>query len=61
MNVAIITAYQSETREQIERCISSVRDQTLPATHSLIAEGSPQDWIGTVCRPGIFSCISWLP
>jgi len=42
---AIITPYQQESREMLERCIRSVRNQTLAVDHILVADGYPQDWI----------------
>jgi hypothetical protein len=41
---AIITPYYQESREVIERCIKSVREQTVAADHILVADGFPQDW-----------------
>jgi hypothetical protein len=40
-----ITPYYKESRECLERCIVSVKYQTTPADHMLIADGFPQDWI----------------
>ena len=48
MRCAIITPYYKEERRLIERCIDSVRNQTLRADHFLVADGFPQDWIDTV-------------
>lgn len=45
MNVAIITPYYRESRAMIERCIRSVAAQDHAATHLLVADGHPQDWI----------------
>lgn len=45
MRLAIITAYFKEDREIIERCIESVRSQTVPVEHILVADGHPRDWI----------------
>jgi cellulose synthase/poly-beta-1,6-N-acetylglucosamine synthase-like glycosyltransferase len=42
---AIITPYYKEERRLIERCMASVRKQTVPTDHFLIADGHPQDWI----------------
>jgi hypothetical protein len=42
---AIITPYYKEERQVIERCIASVKAQTVGADHILIADGHPQDWI----------------
>ncbi len=41
----IVTAYYKEDRAVLEHCISSVRAQTEPADHLLVADGHPQDWI----------------
>lgn len=46
MRYAIITPYYRETRTLLERCIFSVRNQTLGAVdHIMVADGHPQDWI----------------
>jgi hypothetical protein len=45
MRLAIVTAYFNEDRATIERCIASVRAQTIPVEHILVADGQPQDWI----------------
>ena len=42
---AIVTPYWNEERWLIERCIRSVREQSLPADHILVADGRPEDWI----------------
>jgi hypothetical protein len=42
---AIITPYHGEERRLLQRCIDSVRAQTSPADHFMIADGLPQDWI----------------
>jgi glycosyltransferase involved in cell wall biosynthesis len=42
---AIITPYFREERSLLERCIDSVRAQTVPADHFLVADGFPQAWI----------------
>ena len=42
---AVITPYFQEDRSLLERCIRSVRAQTEPATHILVADGFPQPWI----------------
>jgi hypothetical protein len=47
MRLAIITAYFKEDRAIIERCIRSVRSQSVPVDHLLVADGHPQAWIGT--------------
>ena len=45
MRTAVVTPYFQETPQLLERCIRSVREQTLPADHILIADGHPQRWI----------------
>lgn len=47
MRVAIVTPYYKEPRSWIQRCIDSVRAQTAPCDHLLVADGHPQDWIDT--------------
>jgi len=42
---AIVTPYFKESRATLERCIRSVREQTVPVDHILVADGFPQDWI----------------
>ena len=42
---AIVTPYYQEEKWLLERCIRSVREQTLRADHILVADGFPQDWI----------------
>jgi hypothetical protein len=42
---AIITPYYKEVRPTIERCIESVRRQSVATDHFLIADGFPQSWI----------------
>jgi hypothetical protein len=42
---AIVTPYYQEERWLIERCIRSVRAQTVATHHILVADGHPQDWI----------------
>lgn len=41
----VITAYYKEDQHLLERCISSVKMQTVTVDHLLIADGFPQDWI----------------
>jgi glycosyltransferase involved in cell wall biosynthesis len=45
VKVAIVTPYYKEPREYLERCLASVRAQTVEATHFVIADGFAQDWI----------------
>jgi hypothetical protein len=42
---AIITPYYKEDRSLIERCITSVRNQSIRADHFVIADGFSQAWI----------------
>ena len=51
MKVAIVTPYYKEDRRTIERCIASVRAQTVPTTHLLVADGHAQGWIDE--QPGL--------
>jgi glycosyltransferase involved in cell wall biosynthesis len=43
--VAVVTPYFREDRPTLERCIESVRRQTVKADHFLVADGSAQNWI----------------
>lgn len=43
--IAVITAYYKEPRVMLERCLCSVRAQTIEADHIVVADGHPQDWI----------------
>src|SRR5262249_34844597 len=45
MRLAVITAYFDEDRATIERCLASVRSQTVPVDHLVVADGRPQGWI----------------
>jgi cellulose synthase/poly-beta-1,6-N-acetylglucosamine synthase-like glycosyltransferase len=42
---AIVTPYYGEERKLLQRCISSVKSQTVKADHFLVADGRPQSWI----------------
>jgi hypothetical protein len=42
---AIITPYHKENRHLLQRAIKSVKSQTVPADHFLIADGFAQEWI----------------
>lgn len=42
---AFITPYYRESRNDLERCINSVKHQTVTADHILVADGFPQNWI----------------
>jgi glycosyltransferase involved in cell wall biosynthesis len=46
---AIITPYYKEPREMLERCLKSVKRQTMAADHFFISDGFPQDWLDDVC------------
>jgi hypothetical protein len=41
----MVTPYYKETEHQLRRCIDSIRQQTVPCDHFLVADGFPQDWI----------------
>jgi hypothetical protein len=43
--VCVVTPYFKEDRAMIERCMDSVRRQTIPTEHILVADGFPQDWL----------------
>jgi len=45
VSVAIITPYFQEDRGTLERCLASVRAQTVPCTHWLVADGHAQPWL----------------
>lgn len=42
---AVITPYYREDAFQLRRCIDSVKAQTVPTDHYVVADGHPQDWI----------------
>jgi hypothetical protein len=42
---AIITPYHKEDRRLIERAVNSVKAQTVPTDHFLVADGFPQAWV----------------
>jgi glycosyltransferase involved in cell wall biosynthesis len=42
---AIVTPYFKEAKWLLDRCIQSVREQTMRADHIIVADGFPQDWI----------------
>lgn len=51
MRCVIITPYYREPREWLQRCLDSVRNQTIATDHILVADGHAQDWIdGTGVR-----------
>jgi hypothetical protein len=41
----VITPYYKEDPALLRRCMDSVRTQTVPTEHFLVADGYPQDWI----------------
>jgi cellulose synthase/poly-beta-1,6-N-acetylglucosamine synthase-like glycosyltransferase len=42
----IVTPYFKEDKETLERCIESVKKQTVRTDHFLVADGFAQEWIG---------------
>src|SRR6476620_8695990 len=42
---AFITPYYKEMRDFLERCVASVKQQTIRADHILVSDGFPQDWL----------------
>jgi glycosyltransferase involved in cell wall biosynthesis len=42
---AFVTPYHKEGRACLERCVASVKRQTVRADHILVADGFPQDWL----------------
>ena len=45
MKVAVITPYYKEPLTQLRQCIQSVRDQSIPCTHILVADGHAKSGI----------------
>ena len=45
MRVAVVTPYYKEPEAWLARCLTSVREQTYPATHFVVADGHPQAWV----------------
>ncbi|MFN3891617.1 MAG: glycosyltransferase family 2 protein [Beijerinckiaceae bacterium] len=45
MKVAVVTPYYKEPLKQLRQCITSVREQTYPCTHILVADGHPNSGI----------------
>jgi hypothetical protein len=41
----VVTPYHSEDQPTLQRCIRSVRGQSVDTEHLLVADGKPQDWI----------------
>ena len=42
VKVAVVSPYFHESADILQRCVSTVNQQTLPATHYLVADGFPQ-------------------
>lgn len=42
MKIAVVTPYWQEPCEIIQRCLDTVRGQSVPATHYLVSDGNPQ-------------------
>ena len=48
---AIVTPYYQESRATLERCLASVKAQTVKCDHFLVADGFAEKWIdGTGAR-----------
>jgi hypothetical protein len=45
LKISVVTPYYREPIDVLRKCHASVRDQTVPAVHYLIADGFPQTWI----------------
>jgi glycosyltransferase involved in cell wall biosynthesis len=45
MRVAVVTPYFDESKDVLERCMASARNQSVPVDHILVADGKPQYWI----------------
>ena len=45
MRVAVITPYYKEPEAWLARCLTSVREQSYPVTHFVVADGHPQAWV----------------
>lgn len=45
MRVAIVTPYFKEPRDWLERCMSSVREQSHACDHLMVSDGHAQDWL----------------
>jgi len=43
--ILVVTPYYKEGRDMIEHCIASVKRQTIPSDHVLVADGFPQAWL----------------
>jgi glycosyltransferase involved in cell wall biosynthesis len=51
MKVAVVTPYHKEALETLRRCHESVSRQSHPCTHIFVADGHPQDEVGS--WPGV--------
>ena len=45
MKIAVISAYFKEETELLERCLKSVKEQTIRCDHFFISDGHPQEWL----------------
>ncbi len=45
MRIAVVTPYYQEPRAWLERCIDSVRRQTVACEHIVVADGHAQGWV----------------
>ncbi len=43
--IAVVTPYYKETEEVLRQCLESVRQQTYPCDHFLVADGHPVDFL----------------
>ena len=44
---AVVTPYFSEAVELLERCVASVKSQTVRTEHIVVSDGEPQAWLDT--------------
>lgn len=49
----VITPYYKEEPALLRRCMDSVRAQTVPTEHFMVADGHPQDWIDAERTAGV--------
>lgn len=49
MKVAVVTPYFKETLDLLKRCSDSVRSQTHPVTHIMVADGHPLSLVERMC------------
>jgi glycosyltransferase involved in cell wall biosynthesis len=45
MKIAVISAYYKEEPELLERCLNSVKEQTIRCDHFFVSDGYPQEWL----------------